>query len=379
VKECVKIKNMKKFFLIFLFIPLTLFASTSKFEISGWLPYWKKEDSASSTLLHLDKLNSISPFSYTVKQNGDIFNPMKTDAEPWLSLFAEAKKKKVTIIPTILWGERDAMELVLNNKKKRSAHIASIMNELSINKWDGIDIDYEGKSAETRDGYSAFLKELKSALSKKKIKLICTVEARTPTDSRYESVTPMILAKIEYANDYKVIGKYCDEVRIMAYDQAGDDLKLSTKYANVSYKPVSDIDWVKKVMTLALEDIPASKISLGVATYGYKYEIVNDVATGKITYPRIGSMNYSYANELANNLHIKPTRNQAGEISYTYATTTVENGMQKIKNYLVWYSDSEAIKDKVTIAQLYKLTGISIFKLDGAYDPALWSILPQKK
>lgn len=369
-------------FLSFLIFSLLFSGSifhTYALQVSGWLPYWRKEDGTSSTIQHLDKLNSISPFSYTVKKSGELFNPMKTDEEPWLSLFAAAKKKNVTVIPSILWTERDAMEILLNSKTKRTAHIASIVNEVNKNNWAGIDIDYEGKSAETKDGYSAFLKELKAALTKKKKKLVCTIEARTPISSRYEKVTPELLARIEYANDFKTIGKYCDEVRIMAYDQSTDDLMLVNKYSGISYKPVADIDWVKKVVTLALEDIPASKISLGVATYGYKYEIKTDNTTGKITYPRIGSMNFFYANELADNLHITPTRNAAGELSFTYSTTTNEGGMARNKTYLVWYSDAKAIEDKLKIAKLYGLKGITIFKLDGMQDEKLWSILPQKK
>ncbi len=342
--------------------------------IAGWLPYWKKTEAASSTIGHFSTLSEISPFSYTVKKNGDLFNPMKTGEEPWLSLFIEARKQKVKIYPTILWGERDAMELILNNKKKRTAHISSILSEVKKNNWDGVDIDYEGKSAETRDGYSAFVKELGNALNTNKKDLVCTIEARTPINSRYATVTPEILARIEYANDYKVIGKYCNEVRIMAYDQATDDLKLTVANQNDIYRPVSDIDWVKKVLTLALEDIPAKKMMVGVPTYGYKYEVIT--VSGVTNYSRIGSMNYSYANELANSLQIVPSRNKAGELSFTYATTTATG---EKKTYLVWYSDATAIADKLTIAKLYGLKGIAIFKLDGAFDPKLWDILPKKK
>ena len=59
----------------------------------------------------------------------------------------------------------------------------------------------------------------------------------------------MVLSKVEYSNDYKVIGKVCDQVRIMAYDQAGDDRQLVNQNTSNgdSYKPVADINWVEKI------------------------------------------------------------------------------------------------------------------------------------
>jgi spore germination protein len=374
---------MKKLFLFGIFASLSFFSPLSLFAtakeaplaVSGWIPYWK-EGAATSSIPYLNKLSAISPFSYTVKSNGTLANPMKTDSAEWVTLFTEARKQGVKIYPSILWTDKNQMESILSYKKKRAAHISEIVAEVKAQNWDGIDIDYEGKLAETRDGYSRFVTELGVALRKDKKKLICTVEARTPIDSRYSKVTAELLKKIEYSNDYKAIGKACDEVRIMAYDQATDDLQLVNKNRSTLYKPVADIAWVRKVITLALEDIPAGKLHVGVATYGYKYEIKTRASSTLPTITRIGAMNYFYADELAKNLRITPTRNQAGELSFTYSTTTSVGGISSLRTYLVWYSDAKAVADKVKLAKLYKLGGVSIFKLDGAYDPALFSLFP---
>ncbi len=359
-------------------------ASAASFDKAVWIPYWRKTDGASTTLQNLNVVTQISPFAFELQVDGTIKNALKIDEEPWTTLIAQAKKKKIKVYPSILsYPQTDTAKynfyLLLAQRKRRAQHVKDIVALVKKNKFDGIDIDYENKSAETRPYFSAFLTELATALHKDKKQLICTVEARTPPESRYATTSKEVLAKVEYSNDYKVIGKVCDQVRIMAYDQAGDDkqlLNLNNAIGN-TYKPVADIDWVEKIATLALREIPAKKIILGIPTYGYKYEIISQPGTTTPKYSRIGSMNFNYADDLARGIHITPTRNSAGELSFIYATSTDVNGnpMGSYKQYLVWYSDARAIADKVKIAKLYKLGGVVIFKIDGGNDPDIWKVL----
>ena len=369
------------------FSPMHTYAATKApavpaFDIAVWIPYWRKTDGASTTLANLNTITQISPFAYELQPDGTIKNSLKYEEEPWTTLIAEAKKRKVKVYPSILsyphnQEEKYKQYLLLAQRKTRKAHVAEIVALVKKNKFDGVDIDYEAKLAETRPFFSDFLTELSSKLHANNKKLICTIEPRTPPESRYATTSVEVLSKVEYSNDYKVIGKVCDQVRIMTYDQIGDDASLNILNASNVYRPVSDIDWVEKVLTLALRDIPAKKIIVGVPTYGYKYEVIPATSTSSMKYSRIGSMNYFYADELAKMLNITPTRNQAGELSFIYATTTDIYGayVGGMKQYLVWYSDAVAIADKMRIAKLYKLGGIAIFKIDGAQDPQLFQKL----
>ncbi len=377
---------MKKFFLsLFLVVStLELVSAATPFDKAIWIPYWRKTEGASTTLQNLDKLTQISPFAYELQIDGTIKDALKAQEEPWTTLIAEARKKKIKIYPTILSyaqtpKERNEIYLLLAQKKRRDAHIKAIVELVKKNKFDGIDIDYENKLAETRPYFATFLTNLAKALHKENKKLICTVEARTPPESRYATTSKEVLSKIEYSNDYKTIGLVCDQVRIMAYDQSTDDanlVNLNKSLGNV-YKPVADIEWVKKVVTQALWDIPAKKIILGVPTYGYKYEIIPGTGTSSTRYSRIGSMNFNYADSIAKSMNIIPSRSSGGEASYVYGTTTDANGLPlgSFKQYLVWYSDSIAIADKIKIAKLYKLGGVAVFKIDGGNDPLVWNVL----
>jgi spore germination protein YaaH len=384
------LKLVKRFFIVFVvasgvFIPtyaVTKAPAKQAFDIAVWIPYWRKTDGASTTLANLDTITQISPFAYELQTDGTIKDAMKYNEEPWTTLVAEAKKKGVKVYPSILSYPHNDKEkylqyMLLAKRTSRKAHVAEIVALVKKNKFDGIDIDYEAKQAEIKPYFSDFLTELSAKLHANGKKLICTIEPRTPPESRYATTSLAVLSKVEYANDYKVIGKVCDQVRIMTYDQIGDDASLNQLNASSVYRPVSDIDWVEKVLTLALRDIPAKKIIVGVPTYGYKYEVIPPVGTGSVKYSRIGSMNFKYADELAKMLAITPTRNQAGELSFLYATSTDIYGayVGGMKQYLVWYSDAVAIADKTRIAKLYKLGGIAIFKIDGAQDPQLFQKL----
>lgn len=369
---------------IVLLLMLSFFdvASAATFERAVWIPYWRKTEGASTTLQNLSTLTQISPFAFELQADGTIKNALKIEEEPWTSLIAAAKKKKVKVYPSILsypstQTEKYAFYLVLAQRKKRFQLEKDIVSLVKKYKVDGIDIDFENKTAETRPYFSAFLKELSTALHKEKKQLICTVEARTPPESRYATTSQEVLSKVEYSNDYKVIGAVCDQVRIMAYDQANDDQRLVNQNNGNTYKPVADIDWVEKIATLALRDIPAKKIILGVPTYGYKYEIITQPDSASPKYSRIGSMNFNYADDLAKSLHLTPIRNNAGELSFVYSTSTDLEGkpLGAYKQYLVWYSDAKAIADKVKIAKLYKLGGVVVFKIDGGNDPQIWNVL----
>lgn len=355
-----------------------------KIDVAVWIPYWRKTEGASTTLPNLDKITQLSPFSFELQTDGSVKDALKSQEEPWTTLIAEAKKKKVKIYPSILSYPQTAEDkqtvlTLLSNKTKRQAHVKAVVALVKKNKYDGIDIDYENKVAEIKPYFSTFLTELSIALHKEKKQLICTVEPRTPPESRYATTSAVVLSRVEYANDYKIIGKVCDQVRVMTYDQLGDDLQLvnQNKGNGNLYRPVADIDWVEKVATLMMRDIPAKKIVLGVATYGYKYEVIPATATTSLYYSRIGSMNFNYADELAKTLNITPMRNIAGELSYIYSTTTDIYGgyLGGQKQYLVWYSDATAIQDKIRLAKLYQLAGVSVFKVDGGNDPNLWSVL----
>lgn len=388
-----------------LFVPHT-YAKTTKLEYTGWIPYWAGTKAINDANAHLSTFTEINPFGYTVKSDGTLHDAMNVNSSSWQTLFKNADKKGVEVIPTVMWSDGAAIDATLSSQSKRAAHIKSITSTVKQNGFDGIDIDYEAKLAETRDDYSAFLKELSVALKKdnRRAQLHCTIEARMPLKARYSGTPP---ANIEYANDLKGINRYCDRVRIMTYDQMTADIQLSAANRNTIYTPISDPVWVEKVVKYMGKDIDLKKMSVGVATYGYIYQAMSKPDGSGFTYTKVEAFNPGYGVQTAKEYGITPTRSAAGEMAFSYVPKesssalptnnylsdlapsdtpsanlasagalaySKKTGRQAPVQYLTW-SDSGAIKDKVTLARKLGVKGIAIFKIDGGEDSGMWSVL----
>lgn len=352
----------KEIFFALAFFLLSTPVSAGAFDVAVWLPYWHKASGTADLTNNLGAVTQISPFSFEVRSDGTLIDRLRLDEDPWVGIVSSARSQKKLIIPSILWTDAEAMQTILSSPVKRQTHIKEIIRLVESGKFDGIDIDYEGKYARTMPHFSAFLTELGRELNSRKKQLVCTIEARTPETSRFR-VVPQ---DIEYANDYVVIGRVCSQVRIMTYDQKTADIQLTDRKIKFGYyTPVADIDWVRKVMLTTANLIPKNKLLIGVATYGYEYEV-----TDKRTYyeyKKIRALTYDDAIKLAKDKKVAVVRNLAGELSFSY----VADGRTR----LVWFSDAEAINDKVHFARALGFAGVAVFRVDGKSDPKIWPVL----
>lgn len=349
-------------------------------EVAAWIPWWRKSQGVADTMAHTTAFTEISPFGYTVRSDGTLVDTMKIGEAPWPDLIRTAKASGVRVVPSITWSDPIAIDRVLKTPFKRQRHVQQIVSLVYQNNWDGIDIDYEAKKAESKKYFSYFLRDLDKAIGNKII--ACSIEPRTPLEARFD--TPR--TGIEYSNDFKEIGKYCDRVRIMTYDQGRIDLQLNRLSTTTPYAPVSDPLWAEKVMRLAMQEIPKEKLLVGIPTYGYAYNLTVR-PHGGYHYDLLRSFNAPYALDIATQLGITPVRNRAGEMSFMYrpasavsalaATTTdlvSSSTAPTIFRYLSW-SDAGAIQNKIELAKRLGVRGVALFKIDGEQDSGLWSLL----
>jgi len=390
---------MKQFIInTFLISLLVLPGSSHAFEgkVAGWIPWWQAEMGIESASQNIDVLDTIYPFVYEVDAMGNLVAKSNLDNRSWRDLIRLAERNKVEIIPTISWFDGEATHRVLSNKNNRDKHIADIVKMVKDGGYDGVNIDYEQKKAETINHFSTFLRDLNKALGKKV--LTCAIEARTPPQDRWRIIPNPLL----YANDYKAIAEHCDRIEIMAYDQQRDDITLNNIRRGVPYNPVADTDWVEKVLQLALKDFPAEKVYLGVATYGRAWDVI--VAPDWYRdYTRVATLNQPRILELSKIYDAPIAKGGGDEMIMTYFPDTspfrvltalpvppgtpkgMENAARAMlfANYtkmevpvrFVSYNNATSTAPKLDLIKKHKLAGVAVFKIDGEEDPELWKIL----
>lgn len=367
-------------------------------EISGWIPYWTEEEGLEKVIDKLDEVDIIYPFIYEIEGGGKIKEKVDIDEGVWEDLLDEARDERVDIIPTIAWFDGEAIHAVLSDRKLRRKLVREIDDLVDDNHFDGINIDFEQKWAETIDYYSEFLKELEDELGRDD--LSCTIEARMAPDHRWRE--DQIPEKITYANDYKAMNKYCDWVEIMAYDQQRADLVINDERKGVPYNPVADIDWVEHVLEFALKDFDADKVVLGIPTYGRAWDVTVAPEWYR-DYTRVASVDHSRAVELAEDIYNVPIgRTAGGEAVITYfpkdsvwnllnslptpegtpkgfeaaakALMVATYANVEVPVRLLTWGDAKAAEDKLDLADKYDLKGVAFFKFDGEEDSDIWNL-----
>ncbi|MGC9599416.1 MAG: glycosyl hydrolase family 18 protein [Minisyncoccia bacterium] len=393
-----KTKVVATIFIVLLAAPAAIFAGAARaatktpFYYGVWLPFWKSQDGAADIAVNLNALHEVSPFSYELSSSGALIDDLRIGNGSWDAWFGAVRDAGVRIIPTIAWFDTPNIYKLLSNAKKRQAEEDTIAALVKSEKFDGIDIDFEGMTSSTKPYYSLFIYGLALRLHPVGKALACTVVPRTPVGSLYDS-NP--LPAVQYAEDYAVLNKYCDEVRVMAYDQGTIDIKLDASKGNGRlYAPTADPAWVEKVIKNTITTISPKKVILGIPTYGYEYQVSWNM--GATTYERVRSFTFFQAMDRADSLGIAPYRNNAGELSFTFASSTHINNVgpaltsivastlpaalatanpNTSTTFFASFSDVQSTADKIALAKKYGLRGAMLFKADGDLDPATWGVM----
>lgn len=309
------------------------------------MPYWNIDHGTGAVLANEGDVNEVSPWVYGLDAGGDIVNqyPASQDAAITGDI-GRLRAAGLRIVPTlanVVAGDFAYQPIgsILHNSARTARHVAAIVDLVVRNHYTGIDIDYEDLHAGDRHAFTAFLRQLATALHAHHKILSAALFAKT-TDA---GVDPRNVAQ-----DYAAIGAVADQVRLMGYDY---------HWASSPPGPIAPLTWIKPVLAYARSQIAARKIVLGVPMYGY------DWAGGHGT-----AVTWLQAFRLANQYHARPRfdkRAQAPWFTYTDGAG---------RAHTVWFENTASVTAKLDIARGSGIAGVYLW-LYGYEDTGVWPAL----
>jgi len=319
--------------------------------VNGWLPYWSMSGSLNSVTTNADLWSDASPFWYqatgatTITKHPGAGDTLVIDA---------LRIRNIKVVPTVTESlDAPGMAKLLADPSQRAAHVTALVNLVTANGFDGVDLDYESMNfggtstdrASVRSGFVTLVRELGAALDAHGRLLSVTVGARTRADDPNWSVF-----------DYGGIAPSVDRFRIMTYDY---------HWRGGSPGAVAPVWWVNTVLAYAVTAVPASKIEVGVPLYGYDWPADPTQPDG---YGVATSRTYQQAEALR--VQYGAVRQWSASEGAPYFTYTAPDGVK----HIVWYNDADATKTKMTFIEKYGVRGL-VFWAVGSEDTKQWAAL----
>ncbi|WP_160719263.1 glycosyl hydrolase family 18 protein [Bacillus sp. USDA818B3_A] len=297
-------------------------------------------------------LSIIAPFWYKLddKRPGSLIDTVTADHKKRVIQSAHEKQLKVYMVVHNLLYEnvekgKKVASSVLDNNKNRNVFIQNLRNEMNQFKYDGINIDMENLYLTDRDSFSQLIKILSDVLHRDGKVVTVSVPANTG-DSRANPWSPWF--------DYEKLGLYSDGLVIMTYDEHNPRTKPGAS---------ASVDWTEATIQYALKHgVPASKILLGIAGYGWDWDTTVNKALYS-SYAQLMSKKTKYKAKVKWDSHSQTPH-------FSYVDTNHHS-------HQVWFENSYSLKYKLKLVEKYDLRGIGIWRL-GLEDPKYWTTIPDK-
>lgn len=248
-------------------------------------------------------------------------------------------------------SEGDDAEIILGSAENRTAAVEAIIEELTVdyrqlgyNPYSGVTIDFENlRGSAMKENFTAFLRELDAELT-------------SAGKTFYVAVQPPMRSGAYFDGyDFRAIGDICDKVIVMAYDYYAKTMTQDVMESGFTTTPVTPFDEVycalKAVTDPSTGVADKGKIVLGVSMSNVGWTVVD----GEIVNGTGNTYTYDEIEEMINN---------GAEVKYSdkYKNPYIvynDGGETQI----VWYEDARSIEDKVKLAEMFGIDGISVWRL----------------
>ncbi len=307
---------------------------------------------------HRAKIDIIVPTWYGVDEDGLVYG------EPSMPILKAAKESHVSIVPIVALFDKDKVHKLLGNDRAQAEMIAALIRECKRNGYDGFQFDLEDILWTDRDALSALVQKTADALHAQHLQLQMAVVPNAPGYPGHTPFGKWIFEEWRGAFDLQALGKAVDLLCLMTYDQ-------HTRWTVPG--PVGGWDWTVMNMQYALERVPASKLSLGIALYGYHW-YTGDPGLDKEKkepHPTADYISAANARQLRDDFggheEWDPVDHSAWFFFYR----------DQMREW-VFYTDKRGYDDRWELAKQNHLAGTCAWVL-GEEAPEIWSMLPEHK
>jgi len=345
--------------LITRFLLLLAITGTSAFGQTKTLFYLMDQpQSVRDFMEHRAKIDILVPTWYGVDETGLVYG------EPDPVVLRTAKQDHIALFPIVAIFDKNGIHNLLGNDKAQAAMIRSLIDACKQNGYDGFQLDFENILWTDRDALSAVVKRTADALHQEHLQLQIAVVPNAPGHPGHTAFDKWIFTDWRGAFDLKSIGESVDLLCLMTYDQ-------HTRWTTPG--PVGGWIWTNANLEYALKVVPKEKLSLGIALYGYHWFTGDPGLKEKEQKPNITAEYISAINAQA----LRDTyggQEQWDALDHTVYFFFYRDQMRE----WVFYTDKRGFADRYDLAKQNHLQGICAWVL-GEEDPAIWSVLPDRK
>jgi spore germination protein YaaH len=322
--------------------------------------YWMSNErpSVESFLAHKDKIDIISPTWYQIDATG-----LVTGA-PQPVVLKAAHDSHVTLIPLFAIFDHVKIHALVSDPKAQDAMNAAFLRECEEHGYDGVNYDVEDVMWTDRDALSAMVKRTADLLHQHHLQVQIDVVPNAPGHAAETAFGKWIFEEWRLGYDLKALAGSVDLICLMTYDQ-------HTHWTTPG--PVGGWLWTKENLDYALKVVPKQKLSLGIASYGYRWYTGDPGLDKDKKTPNITADYISYPNTI----YLRDTyggKDQWDDLDHTPYFWFYRDQMRE----WIFYTNQRAFMDRYNLAQQSGIQGICSWVL-GEEDPAIWAALPLVK
>lgn len=288
-------------------------------------------------------LSELSVFSYGFTTEGFLIPPPLDDSFMILQAQAFHTKPILTLTPFGPDGmfNNRLISSLIHNPNAVEQLMEQLLEIFEEKEFTGVDVDFEYIMAEDRDAFSDFVGTLAQRLNPLGYTVSVALAPKVADDQ------PGLLYE---GKDYAALGAYANYVLLMTYEWG---------YTYGPPMAVAPMPQVQRVVDYAISRIPAEKIRLGIANYGYDWPLpFQQGVTKAITIGNIEAVQIAIRHGAA--IQMDP-------VSLSPFFRYWKEGIQ----HEVWFEDVRSLNYKYSLVQDYGLQGIGIWQIMRLFRPGL--------